>query len=200
MSLDIQHALDGAATWLCSAPIVTRVVSNPIFTALLITALAAVVLMGVYRYCAWKAGWKKAARAAIYLLLVVSAVVFVHHYAVMHKVRSESLQEGVRSVFNSINDAGVRGGAEHPVDLPFRAAGPEDAVSGGGAPAPPCPCQGAALGAAERPALRPDGLRPGPRPDNIRQAAPPANIQLGGAGAPAVTIADVMVPSTQTPL
>ena len=202
MGLNLASVFDNAASWLCSSRIVNRVISNPIFTALLITALAVVILMGVFHYCVKKAGWKRIARMSIYLLLVVSAVVFVHHYAVMHRMKADSLQQGVRSVFQSITDAhgsGIDGGSNYPVLAPSGApsVGAGDVsqpVYDGGGDAP-CPCEGApdSVDAAARPTV---GAAPAARP--APAAAPRAdNVELGNGE---ITIADVTISTTRNPV
>lgn len=184
MGFDLSHAFDRMGSWLCSSKIVNAVISNPIFTALLITALAVVIIMGVYHYCLRKSGWKRIARLSIYLLLVVSAVVFVHHYAVLNRMKTESIMQNSRDVFQSLG--AVQGSAEHPV------APPTSAILGGddGDVAEDCGCTGAptAVGAAS---ARPNSAPPVPtvtRPDNV---------QLGEDG---ITISDIQVPSTKSPL
>lgn len=207
MGLDLGSVFDSTASWLCSSRIVNRVISNPIFTALLITALAVVILMGVFHYCMKKAGWKRIARMSIYLLLVVSAVVFVHHYAVLHRMKADSLQQGVRSVFQSITDAqasGVDGGSNYPVLPPSgTTVGAGDvsqpaAYDGGGGDDDedaPCPCEGApaTVGAAARP---PVSSVSAARPSEP-VAARADNVKLGDGE---ITISDVTIPSTRNPV
>lgn len=204
MGFDASAALDSAASWLCSSRLVNRVVSNPIFAALLITAMAMVVIMSVFGYCARKAGWRKIARVSIYLLLVVSAVVFVHHYASLHRMRTEVAHQGARDVFNELG-ASVVGRGEHPVlSHPTRSGGDDgyrqtddnqddldDGDVTGGADGKPCPCRGApaVVGAASSPN---QGKPRQPLFPSVRPQSRPDNIDLGDG----LSITDVIVPTT----
>lgn len=95
-------AVNSAADWVCSAPFVRTIIGNPILTALLITALVAVVVMGVYHYQIRAAGSRKAIRASVYVFLLVTAVIFVHHCAVGRAARDDATQKGIRDVFSGI--------------------------------------------------------------------------------------------------
>jgi hypothetical protein len=194
MGFDINHTLDRISSWLCSSPMVNAIIGNPIFTALLITALAVVVIMGVLHYSVRNAGWKKIARVSIYLLLVVSAVVFVHHYAVLNRMRTESIMQNSRDVFQSLGT--VQGRGEHPV-LPQTMAvggdrdGLDAAADDGSVDETPCPCKGApTIGAAS---TGTSGHSSAPLPATSSR---PDNVELGDGG---ITISDVMVPSTKSP-
>ncbi len=165
--LDLGAAFNSAADWVCGSPLVNGVVSNPVYTALLITALVAVVAMGLYGPQVKAAGLKRGIRAAIYVFLLVGAVAFVHHYAVMRLARSHAGAQGVRDVFSGIQqsrESGIGGGT--PVVPAGWGAPPAAGYSGGG---------GYGGGA-------PAAARPGPRPDNVALAGD-------------VFIEDVVVPS-----
>lgn len=102
---DLGGAINGAADWACSAPIIRTIVSNPVFTALLITALVVIVAMSLYGRQIKSSGGKVAARASLYVFLLVSAVMFVHHYAVVRSTQDSAHQKGVRDVFSSIHQS-----------------------------------------------------------------------------------------------
>jgi hypothetical protein len=105
MGFDLGATVNSAADWLCSAPIVRSVINNPIFTALLVTALAAIIIMALYGSRLKGTGFKRGARAFLYVFMAVTAVLFVHHYAVMRCARREATQKGVRDVFSSIQQS-----------------------------------------------------------------------------------------------
>jgi hypothetical protein len=116
VGFDLGGAINASADWVCGAPIIRSIVSNPVFTALLIPALAATVVMAVYHYEIKTAGSKRACRALLYVFLIVTAVVFVHHYAMSRILQETSQQSGIRDVFNSIEisrqqGVGYKGGA-----------------------------------------------------------------------------------------
>ena len=178
---NLGNAVNSAADWLCGAPIVRSVVSNPVFTALLITALAAIVVMSTYHYQIKRAGSKRGVRALLYVFLIVTAVIFVHHYAVMRIARETSQQKGVRDVFSSIQQSQTFGA---PGIVPVYPLGYEGQRSGG------------VLGGAEADATAdatadcgcPDA-RTGIRADNVADA-----------GDGLLIIEDVVVPSTTSPV
>jgi uncharacterized membrane protein len=121
--MDLGHAVNSAADWLGNAPIIRTVVSNPVFTALLIAALAAVVVMALYHYQIKQAGLKRGLRALLYVFLVVLAVVFVHHHVVMRTARATAAQKGIREVFSGIEQsrAGAFPGVVPVVPMGFAA-------------------------------------------------------------------------------
>jgi uncharacterized membrane protein len=178
MGYDIGGVINSAADWLCSAPIVRSVVSNPIFTALLITALAAIVVMALYHYQVKHAGLKRGLRALLYVFLIVTAVMFVHHYAVLRSARMSAAQKGVRDVFSSIEQS--RGAGISPgVSVVPMGYEQEGAVTGGD----DCGCPFAG-GQAALPAAGSQGFA---RPDNVALDAD-------------LVIEDVIVPSAASPL
>ena len=105
MGFDLGSAVNGAADWVCNAPLVRGIVSNPIFTALLIVALAAIVVMALYHAQIKKARLKRGVKAFIYVFLIVLAVVFVHHYAVVRTAQLSAAQKGLRDVFSTIEQS-----------------------------------------------------------------------------------------------
>ena len=118
--LDIGGAINASADWMCSAPIIRNIVGNPVFTSLLITALTAIVAMALYNYPIKQAGGKRAVRALLYVFLLVTAVIFVHHYAVTHLAQETVQQKGVRDIFSSIKQSQEIGGAVpvYPMGVP----------------------------------------------------------------------------------
>ena len=104
-SFDIGGAVNGAADWACNAPIIRGIVGNPIFTALLITALAAIIAMAIFRRQVSRASGTSIARALIYLFLSATAVLFVHHYAVTRSSSDCAQQQNMRHVFSSIKES-----------------------------------------------------------------------------------------------
>lgn len=180
MGFDLGSAINSAADWVCSAPIVRGVVSNPVFTALLIVSLAAIVVMALYHYQVKRAGLKKGVRAFIYVFLIVLAVQFVHHYAVLRCARQAAVQKGVRDVFTSIEQSRSSGapgavpvvpmGYEQPVPRPLAAA-PEVVTTGGAVTGGDCGCP---------------QVEGGVRPDNVAIDAD-------------LVIEDVVIPSATSP-
>jgi hypothetical protein len=155
---NLGNAVNNAADWACSAPIIRSVVSNPVFTALLITALAAIVVMALYHYQIKRAGVKRGVRALLYVFLIVTAVTFVHHYAVMRIARETTQQKGVRDVFSSIQQSRDVGAPGTVPVYPMGYEGQRAAVGGAAAAAAPpdtpdcgCPDAGQTGGRGVRP-------------------------------------------------
>jgi hypothetical protein len=96
------ETVNSAADWVSSLPIVGSVFGNPVFTALLITALGAIVAMALYGDYLRQSGWKRAIRGTIYFFLIASAVMFVHHHVLTKTLRKDAAHQGVRDVFTSI--------------------------------------------------------------------------------------------------
>jgi len=194
---DLGGAVNSCAEWCSSAPIIRTIVGNPVFTALLITALIAIVVMGLYHYPIKQAGGKKGVRALLYVFLLVSAVMFVHHYAVMRGARDIATRKSIRDVFSSIQQSRESGiGTTTPIIPAYgggnwaaRPSSPEIATGGdcgcAAAAAPPV----AGLGGTAHGGRG----RAGARPDNVA-AEPPARVALGG-----VVIEDVVLPATAGP-
>jgi hypothetical protein len=118
MAFDLGGTVNATADWFCNAPLVRGVVNNPIFTALLITALVVVVTMALYIHQIKQAGLKKGLRAVLYIFILVLGVVFVHHRAVSCAAQRGAAQQGVRDVFSSIEQSRRFGGGAVPVRLP----------------------------------------------------------------------------------
>lgn len=111
MPFAVGETINGATKWICSSALVNKIVSNSVFAALIITAIILVIVMGLYyRTSVQKGGWHRRARAMVYALIVVSAVVFVHHYALRRMLFEEASQKGVRNVFRSIHEEQAMGG------------------------------------------------------------------------------------------
>lgn len=168
---NLGNAVNSAADWTCSAPIIRSVVSNPVFTALLITALAAIVVMSIYHYQIKRAGAKRGVRALLYVFLVVTAVTFVHHYAVMRIARDTTEQKSIRAVFSEIAQSQASGAGNSVPVYPMGHKGARIAVGGASADSD-CGCPDAEGG----------------RPDNV--AADDSRT---------LVIEDVMIPSAISP-
>jgi hypothetical protein len=109
MTLNIGGAVNTASDWICSSSIIRKVMENPIFTGLLLTALVMIVIMAQYHYKIKEEGNTKLAKTTIYLFLIVMGIMFVHNYAFKRCSEKEAHQNGIRNVFSSI---------EHSRNLP----------------------------------------------------------------------------------
>jgi hypothetical protein len=116
-------AINSTADWACSAPIVHGIVNNPIFTALLITALVAVIILSLYQSEIKNAGNKLGARALFYIFLMSTAIIFVHHYAMTKKITDSVHQDGVRKLHSSIKESASATNGFTPIIVPGLATG-----------------------------------------------------------------------------
>jgi hypothetical protein len=108
--LSLGGAVNSGADWVCGMPLVRSIVSNSVFTALLITALAAIVALSVYRAQLKGAGGRKAVRAFLYLFFLVTAVMFVHQYTLTKSARASAESQNIRDVFAGIQQSRATGG------------------------------------------------------------------------------------------
>ena len=92
-------AVNGLADWVCTAPIVGTVIKNPILTALMITAMVVIVIIAQARSSINR---RKIARMSVYLVILVSATIFIHDFATVRAARSIGDQDSIRDVFAGI--------------------------------------------------------------------------------------------------
>jgi hypothetical protein len=76
--------------------------SNSIFAAMLLTAIAVVIILGMYYDELRGGGRKKMTRMVIYLFVGMLVVVFIHHYAMTTAISGDMAQKGVRDVFQGV--------------------------------------------------------------------------------------------------
>lgn len=117
--LEVGQVINGAAEWVCGGRFIYGILRNPVVTALLVTVLAMVVIFAMHRPTC---GWQTAVRGGVYLFLGVSALMYVHYYALGRALRSEDAQKGIRDVVAAVHHAGgtvVYGGDTHPVTPGF---------------------------------------------------------------------------------
>ena len=116
-------AINSTADWVCTAPIVHGIVNNPIFTALLITALVAVIILSLYQSEIKNAGNKLGVRALFYIFLMSTAIIFVHHYAMTKKITDSVRQDGVRKLHSSIKESASATTGFTPIIVPGMTTG-----------------------------------------------------------------------------
>ena len=103
MPLDIGAAVNSAITWVGKSPVIKCAVGNPFMAALVITAMAAVVIMGVYHYKIGGDNYKLACRAGFYMYIAVLCVLYLHHTVLMHNIQESSGKSQVQQVYNDLN-------------------------------------------------------------------------------------------------
>ncbi|MDE2097672.1 MAG: hypothetical protein KGL39_10525 [Patescibacteria group bacterium] len=102
MGFDIGGAINSAADWLSSSAPVRGVVSNPVFTALLLTALVVTIVLSMYMSDIKRHGKKRILRMALLILAAITAVTFIHHNVMTRSLRAELKLKGVHDVFAGV--------------------------------------------------------------------------------------------------
>lgn len=102
MGFSIGRTINGAVEWVGSAPLISTVMNNPFYTALLLTALVAVVGLALYGAEIRASSAKTTARAAVYVFLASAAVLYIHHTVVHRAAQRSAASEGVRNIFSGI--------------------------------------------------------------------------------------------------
>jgi hypothetical protein len=130
MPLEFGSLFNSCSEWISNNRLVNKVIGNPLFTALLVTALAMIVVWSLYKQELKDTGKKRALRAFIYVSFAVSALLFVHYYIVTRNLERDIQRRGVREVFQSVHASAEMKGTEGAKSIV--GAG----VSSGGAPRP----------------------------------------------------------------
>ena len=212
MPFEVGQVVNGAAEWVCGSSIVYGVLRNPIITALLITALAMIIIFTVLNPGKTKNAprWQTNLRCGIYLFLGISAIMFVHYYALGRSLRSDASQKGIRDVVNQVHFAqgGGYGATNYQVTPGSGNLQDEPATGGAGdqhglrwredsfrTETPklvqePCDCPLTAAQRSERTGAREEAVGTAPgnstgRQDNVR--------------ADDLVLEEVIMPSAQTP-
>ena len=137
MPFEIGEVLNQGAGWIGQSPLVFGIIRNPVFTALLITAFALVIIHAMYGWDLKKTGWRRSFKTGFWLLLSVSALIFVHYYALERHLLDSLAPEGVRNIVRSIHHSVTTGGGYpvHPFADDFIGSNPTaDAIDDLGAP------------------------------------------------------------------
>lgn len=128
MGFDIGAAVNSLSDWLCGSALVKGIVSNPIFTALLLTATVVIILLSMY-YKEFKIGGKKKlVRIALFLFAAICVVIFIHHRCIERSIQSVTAQKGVRDVFEGI----AQSRQMNPTVVSVQGAGEREAASASG--------------------------------------------------------------------
>src|SRR4051812_11743858 len=154
MGLDVATIVNSAADWACEAPVLGRVLRNPVYAALLIVAVAAIILSAIYHRSLKTREPKRGARAFLYVYFSVVAILFAHNGAVARSAAADAGQSRTQGVFANVEQSRVTGRGVAVVPQAF------------GAPPPPPP--------PPTPPPAPPSPPPAPPPPPPPQALPPA--------------------------
>ncbi len=103
IGFDLGGSVNSFTKWVCGAPIIHTIINNPFYTSLLITCIVVIVIMSNYHYQIKKN--KRAVKTVVYIFLLVTAVLFVHHCALSDGLKNSLTHQGVRDVFTSIQQS-----------------------------------------------------------------------------------------------
>lgn len=139
MPFEIGNALNKGAEWISSSPAIYGVLQNPVITALLITALALVIFYAMYRRDLEGTGLRRGLKTTFWLVVAISALVFVHYHVLESYLSRGTSSQGVRNLFDSIHQNAALGGGYAVLPADRYAAPPADGDSRGrvGAAEPP---------------------------------------------------------------
>jgi phosphomevalonate kinase len=94
---------NSSADWCCKIPVIGPIVNNPIFTALLITAIVLIVIMAIYKI--QDQGGQKMFKCAFYIFILITAITFIHHYAIMKTAKNNFATNEVKNIFSGIKQS-----------------------------------------------------------------------------------------------
>ncbi len=107
MSLDLHSVFTGGAEAVCSSPLFNRIVQNPVTVSLVITVIVLAIVCACHRAAADEVSY---AKMGVWVLFGVSAMVFVHYYALRRSLQRTSTSEGLRTAATAIHQAAAVGG------------------------------------------------------------------------------------------
>jgi hypothetical protein len=176
MAFELGKTINGGAEWVCSSSLVFKTLRNPVFVALLVTALTLIIITVMNKEEMEGLDWRRKLKTCVWVTIGVSALTFVHYYALESHLRRGNSSQDRRDVMASINNSAALGGG---YAVYAGSQGPSGAERG--APS------AAERGAAERGA--PSAAEP--RPSNVATYVPAARDDL--------VLEKVLLPSSLAP-
>jgi hypothetical protein len=111
MGLDVGGLVNGACDRVCGSPAAFRVLRNPVYTALLITALALVVVYAVLRDSEARLGLGRWVRLGLGLAVTAAAALALHYSALRRRLGCEAGKAAVQAAVGEAVAARSRGAA-----------------------------------------------------------------------------------------
>jgi hypothetical protein len=102
-SLDIGAAVNSAASWVGQSPILNGTFGNPFIAALVVTALVAIIIMGIFHYKVTAGNFKQSMKVGFYTYCATLLVLYLHHYIVLHNIQESSEAANVRQFFGGLD-------------------------------------------------------------------------------------------------
>ena len=102
-SLDIGAAVNSAASWVGQSPILNGAFGNPFIASLIVTALVAIIIMGIFHYKVTAGNFKQSMKVGFYTYCATLLVLYLHHYIVLHNIQESSEAANVRQFFGGLD-------------------------------------------------------------------------------------------------
>ena len=115
MSIEIGRTINEATDWISEIPIVSSIIQNPIYTALLITALFVVIILTFY----YTSGFHKIMKCTLYFFLIILGIMYVHNYSIIKHTTATLGRQDVKNVFAAIQQNKITGGKAMPIDYRY---------------------------------------------------------------------------------
>jgi len=101
--LDIGAAVNSAASWVGQSPILNGAFGNPFIAALVVTALVAIIIMGIFHYKVTAGNFKQSMKVGFYTYCATLLVLYLHHYIMLHNIQESSEAANVRQFFGGLD-------------------------------------------------------------------------------------------------
>ena len=105
MGFELERSLRDGAACVSTWPFIGSTLRNPVYTSLLITALAMVIIF--LQFGMKGVSGRQMLRAGFYAFIGTSLLVYLHYYALAGALRQSDQQSGIRDVMGSIYGHGA---------------------------------------------------------------------------------------------
>ena len=110
MAFELGKTINGGAEWVCSSSLVFKTLRNPVFVALLVTALTLIIITVMNKEEMEGLDWRRKLKTCVWVTIGVSALTFVHYYALESHLRRGNSSQDRRDVMASIHNSAALGG------------------------------------------------------------------------------------------
>jgi hypothetical protein len=111
MPFNVSDFTSQSASWFCRSKALDCVASNTIYVAIILTTLVFIIFLIAYNNVSIsEAGRPKSVKTFVYVLLSVSSVLFLHHYAHVRCIQQMYANKPTDQVFDSIYHNPITGG------------------------------------------------------------------------------------------
>ena len=76
---------------------------NPFIASLIVTALVAIIIMGIFHYKVTAGNFKQSMKVGFYTYCATLLVLYLHHYIVLHNIQESSEAANVRQFFGGLD-------------------------------------------------------------------------------------------------